>query len=149
MWLKLLAIALLSGLLACVLPLSAGCVAAGPLWTEFNGVGIPPQTLPDFVALAAKLSPAVVNISAEQSTKDSGSQNSLSEDESDPFDRFDQPFEQYELAHPRSLGSGFIINRAGYILTNAHVIEGAQHIRVTLKDGRQFTARLIGRDTKN
>jgi serine protease Do len=148
MWLKLLAIALLSGLLACVLPLSAGCVAAGPLWTEFNGVGIPPQTLPDFVALAAKLSPAVVNISAEQSTKDSGSQNSLSEDESDPFDRFDQPFEQYELAHPRSLGSGFIINRAGYILTNAHVIEGAQHIRVTLKDGRQFTARLIGRDTK-
>ena len=148
MWLKLLAITLLSGLLACALPLSAGCVVAAPLWTEFNGVGSSPQTLPDFVALAAKLSPAVVNISAEQRVEDNHSQNSSPEDESDPLDRFDQPFEQYELAHPRSLGSGFIINRGGYILTNAHVIEGARQILVTLKDGRQFTARLIGCDTK-
>jgi serine protease Do len=147
MRLKLLAGTLLLSLSAGAM-LSANCTAATPLWTEFNGFSIPAQTLPDFVALAAKLSPAVVNISAEQRPGDIGSQNSSPENESDPFDRFGQPFEQYGLSHPHSLGSGFIINKAGYILTNAHVIEGAQQIVVTLKDGRQFAARLIGRDTK-
>ena len=127
---------------------AVSCAAAASLWTEFNGVNVPAQSLPDFVALAARMSPAVVNISAEQRTEDSGTQSSSPEDESDPFDRFGQPFEQYGLAHPHSLGSGFIINRGGYILTNAHVIEGAGQILVTLKDARQFTARLIGRDTK-
>jgi len=127
---------------------AVSCAAAASLWTEFNGVNVPAQSLPDFVALAARMSPAVVNISAEQRTEDSGTQSSSPEDESDPFDRFGQPFEQYGLVHPHSLGSGFIINRGGYILTNAHVIEGARQILVTLKDARQFTARLIGRDTK-
>jgi len=127
---------------------AVSCAAAASLWTEFNGVNVPAQSLPDFVALAARMSPAVVNISAEQRTEDSGTQSSSPEDGSDPFDRFGQPFEQYGLAHPHSLGSGFIINRGGYILTNAHVIEGARQILVTLKDARQFTARLIGRDTK-
>src|SRR5438445_1880148 len=103
-------------------------------------------TLPDFVDLAAKLSPAVVNISTEQ--KETPTESPSPEGEADPFDRFGQPFEQYGLAHPHSLGSGFIINRGGYILTNAHVIEGARQILVTLKDARQFTARLVGRDTK-
>ncbi len=140
----------LSGLMAgAILMAPATSGVAAPLWTEFNG-GNPQQlqTLPDFVALAAKLSPAVVNISAEQKTADSADQSSLPENESDPFDRFGQPFEQYGLSHPHSLGSGFIINKAGYILTNAHVIEGAQQILVTLKDGRQCNARLIGRDSK-
>jgi len=148
MQLKLLAMMrLLAGLLAGAYLLSPNCAAGAPLWTEFNGVYPPAQTLPDFVALAAKLSPAVVNIAAEQ-REENASQSSSTEDERDPFGRFDQPFEQYGLAHPHSLGSGFIINRDGYILTNAHVIEGAQQILVTLKDERQYTARLIGRDTK-
>lgn len=147
MRLKLLAIMLLSGFVAATLSSLPG--SASPLWTDFNDGGLPAQTLPDFVALAAKLSPAVVNISAEQRSEDNESQGSSSEeDESDPFGRYGAPFEEYELAHPQSLGSGFIINRGGYILTNAHVIEGAQQILVTLKDGRQYTARLIGRDTK-
>ncbi len=62
--------------------------------------------------------------------------------------RFGQPFEQYGVEHPHSLGSGFIINKGGFILTNDHVVEDAQQIVVTLKDGRQFRARIIGRDTK-
>jgi len=148
MRLKLLAGTLLFLLSAGALLSAVTCLATTPLWTEFNSFSIPAQTLPDFVALAARLSPAVVNISAEQRPGDIGSQNSSPENESDPFDRFGQPFEQYGLSHPHSLGSGFIINKAGYILTNAHVIEGAQQIAVTLKDGRQFAARLIGRDTK-
>jgi serine protease Do len=147
MRLRLLASSFLSVLVAGWLLSAVAAVADAPLWTEFNGVGTPARSLPDFVALAAKLSPAVVNISAQQRHY-SGSQNSMPEDQTDPFDRFGQPSEQYGLAHPHSLGSGFIIHRGGYILTNAHVIEGAQEILVTLKDGRQFSARLIGRDTK-
>jgi serine protease Do len=139
---------LLSSLIGLVLMASALMVlpvadaGGAALWTEFHGAAPQVQTLPDFVALAARLSPAVVNISAEQKTGD------IADPESDPFDRFGRPFEQYGLSHPHSLGSGFIINKAGYILTNAHVIEGAQQILATLKDGRQFNARVIGRDSK-
>jgi len=65
MRLKLLAMmAPLSGFLAGVLLLAVTCATAAPLLTEFNGVSIPQQTLPDFAALAAKLSNAVVNLSA-------------------------------------------------------------------------------------
>jgi serine protease Do len=146
MRLKLLARTGLLGLLATALPASI-TVAAASLWTEYRSAGPPAQSLPDFVALAARLSPAVVNISAEQ-REDNGNQGSSPQDQTDPFGRFGEPFEDYGQSHPHSLGSGFVINRNGYILTNAHVIEGALQILVTLKDGRQFSARLIGRDTK-
>ncbi len=58
MRLKLLAGTLLLLLTAGAILSTVTCVAAAPLWTEFNGLGIPAQTLPDFVALAARLSPA-------------------------------------------------------------------------------------------
>jgi serine protease Do len=146
MRLELLARTLLAGVVA--IGLLAPVSYSAALWTEYNGASVAVQTLPDFVALAARLSPAVVNIAAEPGGADNGDQSPSPEDESDPFGRFGQPFGEYGLLHPHSLGSGFIINRVGYILTNAHVIEGAQQILVRLKDGRQFTARLIGRDTK-
>lgn len=123
-------------------------VPAARLWTETNaGDAHKAQTLPDFVDLAAKLSPAVVNISTEQKS-DANSVSSLPESESDPFDHFGQPFEHYGLAHPHSLGSGFVINKGGYILTNDHVVEDAQQIEVTLQDGREYSARVIGHDKK-
>src|SRR6266481_2367840 len=104
-------------------------------------------TLPDFVDLAAKLSPVVVNISTEQ--KETPTESPSPEGEADPFDRFGQPFEHYGLAHPHSLGSGFVINKEGYILTNDHVVEDAKQIVVTLKDGHEFKPRVIGRDNKS
>jgi serine protease Do len=97
------------------------------------------ETLPDFSDLAAKLSPAVVNISTEQSeeetsgTGDPGSEGS-------PFERFNP--------HSRSLGSGFIINKDGYILTNEHVIENATTVTVSTRDGHEYKAKVVGRDAK-
>jgi serine protease Do len=146
MRLKLLGRTLLAELVAVVLSAQVGYAAS--LWTEYTSTGNAVQTLPDFVALAARLSPAVVNISAQQISEEKGSEGRSLDDDNDPFGRFGQPFGEYGLTHPHSLGSGFIINRGGYILTNAHVIEDAQQILVTLKDGRQYNARLIGRDAK-
>ncbi|HJU28557.1 MAG TPA: Do family serine endopeptidase, partial [Candidatus Binataceae bacterium] len=88
-----------------------------------------------------------VNISTEQ--KDPQAGDSSPDSDADPFDRYGQPFEHYGLGRPHSLGSGFIINKAGYILTNDHVVDDARRILVTLKDGRQFVGRLVGADSKS
>ncbi len=131
-----------------VVAATAVAARAEPLWTELRvAAARPAGSLPDFVALAARLSPAVVNIStARKPARDVG--EGSPEDQSDPFDRFGGPFEGRDLPVPHSLGSGFVINRDGYILTNNHVIEDGGAIVVTLRDGHDFKARVIGRDAK-
>jgi serine protease Do len=91
------------------------------------------------------LSPAVVNISAEQTVL----QQSPFAAPNDPF--FDQFFRDFFDSRPRrstrtSLGSGFIVDTDGTILTNSHVILRGAKVRVTLADGREFDARLVGAD---
>ncbi|MGH7917346.1 MAG: Do family serine endopeptidase [Candidatus Binataceae bacterium] len=122
---------------------------AAHLWTEIpiSAAAHQPRNLPDFVKLAARLSPAVVNVSTEQTAQRHS--EASSEGKADPFDQFDEPFGPYGVPHPHSLGSGFIINQAGYILTNNHVVEDSSKIVVTLKDGRQFDATVVGRDAKS
>ena len=125
-----------------------GRAFAERLWQELpskDGGVVKAETLPDFIDLAAKLSPAVVNISAEAKVE---SQSGEALPEGDPFHEFMPPFEHSPPRHAKSLGSGFIINKAGYILTNDHVVENAREIRVTAQNGRQYKGTLIGRDTK-
>ena len=91
------------------------------------------------------LSPAVVNISAEQTVV----QQSPFRGQPDPF--FDQFFRDFFDSRPRrstrtSLGSGFIVNADGTILTNSHVIMRGAKVTVTLVDGREFEAKLVGAD---
>lgn len=113
--------------------------------------GATPQGLPDFVALAKNLRPVVVNISTTQVSE--GAQGFASPfGEEDPFSEFWRRF--FGTPFPRgpfrqkSLGSGFIIDRDGSILTNHHVVENAEKITVKLADEREFEAKVIGKDPK-
>ena len=149
MWPRFASGVVAAGVAAVAILIAPAISHAASFWTELRGDDVRRvDTLPDFIDLAAKLSPAVVNIATEQKNPNTSGDSSADSD-ADPFDRYGQPFEHYGLERPHSLGSGFIINKAGYILTNDHVIEDAQRIRVTLKDGRQFVARVIGADGKS
>jgi serine protease Do len=110
--------------------------------------------LPDFSELAEKQGPAVVNISTTQVTR--GAQATPF-----PFDENDPAFEFFKRFIPRppsggaprefenkSLGSGFIISADGFILTNAHVVDGADEVTVRLTDKREFKAKTIGSDKR-
>jgi len=107
----------------------------------------------NFSELAEKYSPAVVNIRSEKNGKRNMEVNPHFRggpfDKNDPFHDF---FEKFFGGRPnqgfkqRSLGSGFIIDHDGYIVTNNHVVEGADKIRVILKDEREFDAEVKGRD---
>jgi serine protease Do len=111
-----------------------------------------PQTLPDFTNLVKKIGPSVVNVSTTQLRK--GVQNRPSPfGGDDPASQFWERF--FGGRVPRGpqrqtgLGSGFIIDGNGTILTNYHVVDGAQKIAVTLSDGKHYDAKVIGKDQKS
>src|ERR1700722_13715178 len=108
------------------------------------------QTMPDFVDLAAKLSPAVVNISTDEADQPAESVGPEDSPHS-PLDPHSQgPLEQFGGApHAKALGSGFIITKDGYILTNEHVVDSPGKVTVTTQDGRNYTAKIIGHDEKS
>ena len=98
----------------------------------------PPLIGVDFAAVAARLNAAVVNV-------DNASR--AAEDRGRPFpQRYRREFGDDSNAPRSGSGSGFIIDSAGYILTNYHVIEGADRLTVTLGDGRAFRATVVGID---
>jgi serine protease Do len=118
-----------------------------------------------FADLAAKLLPSVVNISTQQNLRsDRGHEHEHAGPEipqfppGSPFEEFFRDFFNHDMpksgrpeAQPRkatSLGSGFIIDPAGYIVTNNHVIADADEITVILHDDTNLKAEVVGRDTK-
>src|SRR6201988_483116 len=104
--------------------------------------------VPTLAPMIRKISPAVVNIATRGTIRERGAQNPLLDD---PFFRrfFDVPPDTGPRARPfQSAGSGVIFDaRSGYIVTNAHVVENASEITVTLQDGRDLKAEIIGSDT--
>lgn len=104
------------------------------------------ETSRAFSEIAASISPAVVNISTTKVMRRDA--NPLFDD---PFFDFFNPFREFRTPKKwkeQSLGSGVIVSQDGYIITNNHVIEQADEVRVTLLDKRSFKARVIGADSK-
>ncbi|GJL71604.1 MAG: serine peptidase [Nitrosomonas sp.] len=112
--------------------------------------------LPDFTDLVENNGAAVVNISTIQKQRTNGDQifqemlPNIPKDSPfyEFFRRHMQPFSTPRRAQPRSMGSGFIISKDGYILTNAHVVESVDEITVKLNDKREYDAKVIGTDRK-
>jgi serine protease Do len=103
------------------------------------------ETSKAFSEIASSVSPAVVNISTSKIVQ----RERVPFD--DPFFDFFNPFREFSIPKKwkeQSLGSGVIVSPNGYIITNNHVIERADEIRVTLMDRRSFNARMIGSDPK-
>ncbi|MDD7985634.1 DegQ family serine endoprotease [Lentisphaera marina] len=113
------------------------------------------QTSRAFAHVAKKVSPAVVQIRVEKDVDRRGGRNNMQDEF---LRRFfgQQPERNQQDEQPRKKkreevgqGSGFIISKDGYVLTNNHVIGEADHIKVTLNDGRELEAKIIGKDPKS
>ena len=107
-----------------------------------------------FVEVAKNVQPSVVNITAEK-TVTMRPRDQFGEDffKGSPFEEFfrgfgSSPREEERMYKQRSGGSGVIVDKEGYILTNNHVIEGADGVKVRLNDGREFTATVKGKDSR-
>ncbi|MGH6878688.1 MAG: Do family serine endopeptidase [Rhizomicrobium sp.] len=108
--------------------------------------------LPGFASLVAAVKPAVVNISTTQIVKKSQLQLPENSPFGDMLQQFLGPDWQKQLQQSQqpthALGSGFIIDPNGYVVTNNHVIDDASDIEVTLSDGTTVAAHVVGRDAK-
>jgi serine protease Do len=115
--------------------------------------------LPDFEALVRQVGSAVVNVQVVEKPsqdQDSGGDDQDDQDDQDnPFGNFFRHFgiptpqqQPRNFAPVRGIGSGFIISQNGYILTNAHVVNNASKVTVTLTDRREFEARVVGMDMR-
>ena len=121
--------------------------------------------LPDFTDLVDQVGPSVVNIRTIEKAPTRAAPGAMNPDMLEFFKRFGlpipnmpnspdespraQPPGQRPDDQPRGLGSGFILSSDGYVMTNAHVVEGAEDVIVTLTDQREFKAKIIGYDKRS
>ena len=133
--------------------------AAGALLLVLNLPLVPAASaqgragLPDFTDLYERNGPAVVSIDVTQKSRRARGMPELSED--DPFYEFFRRFGQVpprrgqeREPEPQAVGSGFVIGSDGHVLTNAHVVDGADEVTVRLSDKREFKAKVLGTDKR-
>jgi serine protease Do len=133
--------------------------AGGNLWRESTGQASAASALPSTGSLAPlikQLKPAVVNISSTTVMKNPhrglrrAPGGGGGGDEGGGDDLLERFFGQREMPQEfkgTSLGSGFIINEEGYVLTNNHVVKDATDIKVRTSDGKEYEAKVVGRDS--
>jgi serine protease Do len=141
-WAVPIALTVLLALVA-IVPGTGFTNAPRGLWTERDPqLPAPTATVPAWIEIAKATKPAVVNITAKVERRGPDVPDEFREF----FRRFGPPQERERPMLGR--GSGFIINRDGYILTNNHVIDEATEVQVKLSDGRELRAKVVGKDPK-
>ncbi len=139
---------LVAGLIASV----ATVAVALPMVVQAKG------ELPDFTELVERVGPSVVNIRTLERGRSTGAAPNMDPNLEEFFRRFGipmpggrtppRPGNNDDEPQQRGVGSGFILTADGYVMTNAHVVEGADEVLVTLTDKREFKAKLIGADKR-
>ena len=154
-----------AGITALAVPLFAvGAVLLPSAASAQSGSAPSVRGLPDFTDLVDQAGPAVVNIRTMERVRSNGGSGAGNDEEmQDFFRRFfgipmpntprqtprqNRPAPQAEQEVPRGVGSGFIISADGFVMTNAHVVDGADEVLVTLPDKREFKAKIIGADKR-
>jgi serine protease Do len=154
-WTSVAATALLSSAL-----LAGGSVfPVGAALAQTSGAAV--RGLPDFTELVEQVGPSVVNIRTLEKARPTAPAAGSPDDEMQEFFRrffgvpmpnaprqAPRPNRPDSEAQPRGVGSGFILSSDGFIMTNAHVVDGADEVLVTLPDKREFKARIVGADKR-
>lgn len=134
--------------------LSVAVLSSGAAMAQVRG-------LPDFTELVEQVGPSVVNIRTLEKVSTESPHGGAGEQEMQEFfRRFGLPMPNIPRANPRrgqpqdeeqprGVGSGFILTADGMIMTNAHVVDGADEVVVTLTDKREFKAKIIGADKRS
>ena len=154
-----------AGISALAVPFFAvGAALMPPSVAAQSGAAPSVRGLPDYTDLVDQVGPAVVNIRTMERVRAGGSAGGAGDEEMQEFfrrffgipmpnvprqtPRQNRPTPQPEQEVPRGVGSGFIISADGFVMTNAHVVDGADEVLVTLPDKREFKAKIVGADKR-